>query len=414
MNSCSPWLRSTVAASLLLAAAAAQADVVTDWNQTGFAVMQTAGFAGVVRGRALAMMHVAMSDAVNSVQPRYTRYLAGDPVNSKASAEAAAAAAARTVLVHVVPAQKAKVEEAYAASINAIADGAARGEGIALGERVAAAVIAERANDPVSVAETWRPVTTAGVWVPPAHPFPEFAPAKPWAMQRIDQFRPGPPPALTSAVYARDYNETREIGAIKSTRRTQAQTDAVRFWTTQSPGQNFTPAWHHAARSLSSAKGLSVADNARLFALVSVAMADAFNTAYLDTKAQYNFWRPVTAIRNGDRDGNDATERDAVWLPLTTTPGDSEYASGAGLVTGAAAAVVEAVFGAAAASPITVADVTDPKITRQYASTAEMAAEMCNVRVWGGVHFRNSVETGESMGRQIAAYVMATRFRPLP
>ena len=219
-----------------------------------------------------------------------------------ASAEAGAAAAARRVLLHQVPGQKVLIEQAFEASMKAIPDGAAKKDGIAIGESCAAAVIADRASDGTNVPDGYRPVTIPGVWIPTAPPlFPEYARAKPWVMKSADQVRPPPPPDLKSALYARDYNETRELGAAKSTKRTPEQTEAVKFWTQANLG-----VWHDAARQLSAAKNLSLAENARLFALLNMGVANTFITDW-DAKFTYNLWRPVTAIRNGDQDGNDAT-----------------------------------------------------------------------------------------------------------
>src|SRR4029077_12533536 len=322
----------------LLYATTAHADVVIEWNQNALEVLKAANVVANPWSRAMAMVHVAMCDAVNSVQPRYTRFVSPPPAAPNVSAEAAAASAARHVLIQLEPAQKSKIDEAYAQSLNAVPDGPAKTDGIALGEQVAALILADRATDATNEPDTYRPITSPGVWVPTQPPlFPQYAHAKPWGIKSADQFRPGPPPQLTSAIYARDYNEIKEIGGIKSTKRTQQQTDAVRFWTQL----NFGPSWHEAARQLSAGKGLSLADNARLFALLSMTIANTF-IADWDAKFFYNAWRPITAIRHGDNDGNDATERDAGWTPLNTTPMHPEYPSQAAIQGGAAAGVLEA------------------------------------------------------------------------
>jgi len=356
----------------------------------------------------MAMVHVAMCDAVNSVQPWYTRYVSAAPTAPKASPEAAAVSAARQILLQLVPAQKAKIDEAYAESLSRIPDGAAKSEGITLGEQVAALVQADRATDATNEPDTYRPITSPGVWVPTQPPlFPQYARAKPWGIKSADQFRPGPPAPLTSVVYARDYNETKELGAIKSTKRTQQQTDAVNFWT--SP--NFGTSWHQAARQLSAGKELNLADNARLFALLSMSVANSFITDW-DAKFHYNFWRPVTAIRNGDMDGNDATERDASWMPLYVTPMHPEYPSQATIQAGAAAAVLEAVFGTGPAA-FTATDTVDARLQKQFTSIGQMAEEQGMVRIWGGVHFRNTVEVSDQMGRKITAYLISNDMTPV-
>ena len=388
---------------------AARADVVTDWNMATHAVLRTAQVQGSAQSRTLAMVHVAISDAINSVQNRYTRYIATVPVMPNASPEAAAASAAREILVQLHPNQKGMIDEAYAASVKAIPEGAARDQGVALGEQVAALIHADRATDGASVADTYRPLTRPGVWVPTATPVTEqFARVKPWVLKSADQFRPGPPPKLDSALYARDYNETKSLGGARSTARTAEQTATVRFWSTP----NLAPAWQAAARTLSAAKGLSLADNARLFALLNMAAANSY-IADWDAKFTYNFWRPVTAIRNGDQDGNDATEREAGWTPLAPTPMHPEYPSQAAIQAGVSLSILEAVFGPDPALPITATDIVDPKRTRQLAGIAQMAEEHGNVRVWGGIHFRNSLEVATDMGRKIAAYVVANSLKPV-
>src|ERR1041385_5403477 len=383
-------VRHAVFGAMLASATLARADVITDWNQTAIEVMKAANVAGNPWTRHMAMMNVAMSDAVNTVQNRYTRFIAEGPRAPKASAEAAAAGAAREMLLRLYPDQKAKIQEAYAASIAAVAEGTARNAGTLVGEQVAAAVFAERANDASSAPDTYRPVTTPGGWIPPTPP----------------TFRPAPPPALSSALYARDYNEIKEVGAAKSVRRTPEQTEAVKFWTQN----NFLPCWFQAAAQLSASRGLGLADNARLFALLAMAEGNAFILEW-DAKFHYNFWRPVTAIRNGDKDGNDATERDAGWAPLNATPMHPEYPSAAGIVGGAAAGVLQSVFGNGPAS-FTVNDIFDPKLQRRYTSFAQMAEEQRLVRVWGGIHFRNSVEVGDEMGRKIADHLASTYMKP--
>src|SRR5260221_549702 len=225
-------------------------------------------------------------------------------------------------------------------------------------------------------------------------------------MKSASQFRPGAPPKLSSAVYARDYNETKEFGALKSVKRTDAQSDAVRFWTQG----NLTPSWYQAAGQLSARKGLGLAENARLYALMSMALANAFITDW-DAKFQYNYWRPLTAIRNGDKDSNDATERDAGWLPLNATPMHPEYPSQAGINSGAGRGILEAVFGTGPEG-FTATDSVDARLQRRFDSPAQMALEHKEVRVWGGIHFRSSLEVGDSMGLKIVNHLVANYLKP--
>jgi hypothetical protein len=393
--------------TLLAGTPGAHADVVTDWNQTAIEVMKAANVAGNPWTRSMAMMHVAMSDAVNSVQGRYARFAATVVANPEASAEASASSAAHEMLLRLYPAQKAKIDETYALSLKSVPEDAAKTSGIALGEQVAAQVHADRSNDATSVPDTYRPVTTPGVWIPTQPPiFPQYAQARPWGLKSADQFRPAPPPALSSALYARDFNETKEFGAAKSMKRTPEQTEAVKFWTQA----NLTPAWFQAAGQLASARGLGLADNARLYALLAMALGNCFIIDW-DAKFHYNSWRPVTAIRNGDMDGNDATERDAGWTPLNATPMHPEYPSQAGINNGAAVGVLNALFGDGSAS-ITATDIFDPKLKRSFASIAQMSEEQKSVRIWGGIHFRNSLEVGEGMGHKIADHLVSNYLTP--
>src|SRR5215470_10983696 len=218
-------LKTTIAGLALISVTMpSRADVITDWNQAAMV-----NVAGNPWTRTLAIMHVSMADAVNAVHNRYTRFTPDIPATQNASAEAAAASAAREILMRQYPGQKARIDAAFAATLENVPDTPARAAGIALGEKVAALIYADRQNDATNVADTYRPMTQPGVWVPTTSPlFPQYATAKPWGMTSASQFRPGPPPPLPSALYARDYNETKEFGGAKSVKRTDAQSDAVR------------------------------------------------------------------------------------------------------------------------------------------------------------------------------------------
>ena len=238
-----------VGLTLMAGATLAHADVVADWNKTAIEVMKAVNVAGNPWTRTLAMMHVSVSDSVNAVQDRYARFTPEIPTDPNASAEAAAAAAAREILMRQYPGQKTRIDEAFATTLATVPDGPARAAGTALGEKVAATVFADRQNDATNVPDTYRPMTQPGVWVPTTPPlFPQYATAKPWGMQSASQFRPGPPPALNSALYARDYNETKEMGGANSTKRTDAQSDAVRFYAGQ-PGARVVPGGRAGFRS---------------------------------------------------------------------------------------------------------------------------------------------------------------------
>lgn len=394
--------------AVALVTSPARADLVTDWNIAANEVMTAENTGNNPRLRTLAMVHVAISDAVNSVQPRYTRVVATLPTVPGASPEAAAVAAARHVLMHLYPKQKDKIEATYSASLNAIPQGPARTEGVALGEQVAAAVIADCANDGTNAPDTYRPHAAAGVYVPTAPPlFAQYARAKPWLIPSADHFRPGPPPALSSADYTRDFNEVKTMGGAQSTARTADQTDAVTFWR----NANFGPAWQRMARELSNAKELPLPESARLFALLNMSLANAYILNW-DAKYTYHFWRPVTAIRNADADGNDATERDPGWTSLNQTPLHPEYPSQAALNATIASLVLASVFGSLTEVPFTIPDIADAKRTRSFKTVADMVEEHKNVRVWGGVHFRTGLEVGADIGRRIVAYMLENSLKP--
>ncbi len=195
---------------------------------------------------------------------------------------------------------------------------------------------------------------------------------------------------------------------MKSETRAEAQTAAVKFWTQA----NLPDSWQQAARQLSAAKGLTLADNARLFALLNMGLANTFIIDW-DAKFTYNFWRPVTAIRNGDKDDNEATERDAGWTPLNATPMHPEYPSQAAIICGVAVVVLEALLGPDPQILLTVVDSVDPKSKLDFPSIKTMAKQHSDVRVWGGIHFRNSLEVGEEMGRKIGAFLVANAITPL-
>ena len=400
-------MKTLIAFVLALAAMAARADVVTDWNIATWQVMRAAQMDGAPGMRTLALVHVAMADAINTVQNRHTRYAYKGALQPSASAEAAAASAARTVLTTVIPAQKARIDDAFAATTRSIADGPAKTAGEAIGKESAEAALADRANDNTTVPDTSRPLTSPGVWVPTAPPITaQYARAKPWSMERADQLRPGPPPALNSAQYARDYNETKDLGSVRSAARTTEQANVVKFWTQP----NLTESWFQVGRQAVAAKQPALAESARFFAILSMGLANSFIVDW-DAKFHYNYWRPITAIRNGDNDGNDATERDPGWTPLNATPMHPEYPSQAAILGGVG---IEALTLLGADSiPITITDSADPKVTRALQSPAALAEEQRVVRIWGGIHFRTSLEVSDKLGREITKQLVANTYRPV-
>jgi len=400
-------VRRLLVLAALIASPFARADAVVDWNRRANAALaaEKPAISGspTAMARTLAIMHLAMLDAIDACTPKYRPYVSGLPRAPGAAPEAAAHAAAHAVLAALLPTQRKAIDDAYAAARAGLADSGDQAAGIAIGEQAARLLLARREDDGTfDGTDAYRPFTQPGTYVPTGLPaVSNVAVRKPFALRSVAQFRPAPPPALASALWARDYNETHAWGGADSRLRSAWQTETARFWQQLGP-----PPWNEAARRLADSAHLPLADDARAFALLNVAMFDAY-LAVFDAKYHYNFWRPITAIRNGDRDGNGATERDATWRPLIDTPPHPEYPCAHCAADGAAAAVLASVFGDGAAPPrITYAAM--PGVTREYAGIRQMQQEIFAARIWGGVHFRNSNEVGETLGTRIGEHVLET------
>jgi hypothetical protein len=226
-------------------------------------------------------------------------------------------------------------------------------------------------------------------------------------MERGSQFRPGPPPALTSQQWALDYNEIKDWGGNKSTLRTAQQTEIGLFWAMVGPG-----AWEPIVRQLAASPGRTLLQNARLFALTEMAAADAY-IAIFDAKYTFNFWRPITAIRNGDLDGNDQTVRVPDWEPLIETPLHPEYPCAHCVTSGAVAAVLESEFGAGNTPVLSMTSPTAPGVVHKWSSIKEWADEVSLARIYGGIHYRNSTVVGRAMGKKLGDLAVSTYLRPL-
>jgi hypothetical protein len=286
----------------------ASADVIADWNENAVSYGVLHQIGPPPAERIIAMTQLAMFDAVNSIERKYRPYLVQLPASPGASKDAAAAAAAGTVLAGINPQTQAAMNSLLESYLSAIPDSPAKAAGIKLGEAVAAKILKERANDGATEPDTYRPRTTAGIYVPTAPTAaPQWPRVKPFALTSASQFRPAPPIALDSTEWAANYNEIKELGGRASTQRSARQTEDARFWL-MVDGRGYYPV----VRTVAEAKKLSLIDRARLFALAAVAREDAL-IAVFDAKYHYEFWRPVTAIRNGDIDNNSATERDPAY-----------------------------------------------------------------------------------------------------
>ena len=236
---------------------------------------------------------------------------------------------------------------------------------------------------------------------------PQWPQRKPWLMTSPAQFRPGPPPTLTSAVWARDYDESKALGGKNSTRRTAEQTEIARFWDATQP-----PIYDGVVRSVANVPGREVTQNARLFAAAAQATDDALIAVY-DAKYHYNFWRPVTAIRNGDIDGNDATEREPSWTPFIDTPMHPEYPCAHCIVSGAVGTVLQAEIRTGPMPTLTTTSPTAKGVARSWTKIDDFMQEVANARIYDGVHYRTSTEVGTAMGKQIGELAVAKYLRPL-
>jgi hypothetical protein len=361
---------------LALPPLASRADAVTDWNLKAGEIV-AAHQPGPPGSATLALVQTAVFDAVNAITQQYPK--AASPALKPApgaSVDAAVAAVNRTVLLKLAPSQQPAIEAAYQAALANIADGKARADGIAIGEQAVAERVARRA---VKAADTacYRPVTRPGMYVPTVVPVGgDAAPVTLcWVLDRVDQFRPGPPPELSSAVWARDYNEIKAMGARTGSRRTPEQTDIARFWATTGPAVYFP-----IARSVTGQPGREVTRNARFLAVFAQVGVDAIDAVF-DAKYHYQFWRPFTAIRNGDQDGNDATERDPAWLPFIETPMHPEYPCAHCTATAAYGEVLLAEIGNGPMPRLNSTSPTLPGVTRSWGSVGEFVQEVSNAHL---------------------------------
>jgi hypothetical protein len=380
----------------------AQADVVTDWNTKAADIVAAAKLPPHPSYRTMAMVQAAVYEAVNAIAKRYPSERVKLDAAPGSSIEAAVAEANRAMLSKLVPTQRAAIDSAYQKALATIPAGRAKTAGLAVGEKAASAILALRADDGAALPENYRPRTSAGVYVPTAIPAaPQWPQRKPWVMASADQFRPGPPPSLSSERWARDYNEIKAIGAKNSPRRSAEQTDIARFWEATGPAIYFP-----VVRSVASASGRELTRNARLLATAGVAMDDAL-IAVMDAKYHYQFWRPITAIRNGDNDGNNATEREPSWTPLIDTPMHPEYPCAHCIISGSVGAVLRAETGAGPVPTLTTTSVTANGAARSWTKIEDFVQEVANARIYDGVHYRTSTEVGTDMGRRIGELAVA-------
>ena len=405
----------------------AGADAVTDWNVNAGEAAQAACLSPsndpLHESRMYAMTHIAIHDALNAITRRSRPYTFDSQAPSGASPEAAVAAAAHDVLVTLInqnpsifppeciAAGLARVEADYTAALGAIPDGVAKTQGIDVGQASAAAILALRSNDgsDTLLIDTAYPEGTApGEWrFTPGFPFafaPGWADVTPFVLKDAAQYRPGPPYKLTSKKYAADLNEVKSLGVKTGSTRTDEQTQIAHFWVESSPLM-----WNGIARTASTAEGFDLWENARLFALLNMALADGYVGTF-ETKFHYNYWRPVTAIQLADTDGNPATTADPAWEPLEPTPPIPDYDSGHSVQGGAAAQVLKRVFETDNVS-FSTCSLSLPlpeeqcggaiEVLRSFSSFTQAAEENGLSRILVGFHFRKAVKEGIEHGRKI-------------
>jgi hypothetical protein len=431
-----------ITALILALAAPAGGDTVTVWNANAGVAATTACISPdgdpFHESRIYAMLHVAIHDALNAIDRRSRPYALDLQAEAGASPDAAVAAAARDVLVPLIAqlplelvtqacidAGVASVEAAYTAALAAIPDDQAKAQGIAVGQAAAAAILDLRAEDgavgPFLNLACPQDTNPGEYQCTPGSPFIAFEVWEnviPFALKDSSQFRPGPPYAVDRKKYTADFNEVKSLGGDNVTTpsaRTADQTEIALFWSESSPLK-----WNRIARTVSADQGLDLWENARLFGLLNLALADGY-IAMADSKNHYNYWRPVTAIQTGDTDGNPDTTGDPAWTPLRPTPPDQDYDSGHSIEGGAGAEVLKQFFGTDEISfqdcgvllpaGSTCSDASP--VFRSYASFSQAAADNAYSRILIGYHFRKSVEEGTEHGRKIGKRAANLYLRPV-
>jgi hypothetical protein len=429
-------MKTTTMLMLAIAMATAPAAVTTDdvviWNARTLTVITTNGQNGIVQTRSLAMVHAAIHDALNAIQPRYERYLFQGSVGDDTSAEAAIASAAYHVLAGLIPgygspeqraAAQAQLQELYLSSLASIPDGPSKTAGITVGASAATAILEARTGDGASLANTsYIPLTGPGFWQPTPNPVPPnplaggvgLAPAllprwgdvSPFVLHTGAQFRPDGPPSLTSEQYTTDYNEVKSIGAQFSSTRTAEQSEIARFWY-----EGSQVGWNRIARVVAAERGLDPWEQGRLFALVNFAMADGFIAGF-NARYTYHFWRPVTAIRAGDTDDNPWTEADPSWSTYLNTPAIPDYPSTHSVLGAAAAEVLEQLFADDQFAFTTTSGAPFAGITRSFTSFTQAALENADSRVFAGIHFRTACRDGLWLGGRIGMFAVRRYLKP--
>jgi hypothetical protein len=385
-------------------------DVMATWNVIALKTTLGGPFSPPRETRSLAIVSASVYDAVCSITRECEPYGTRVKTSRDASVDAAVDAAAHDVLIALYPGAAASLNTSYDSALAALTPGRSRDKGQAVGQTAAAATLAMRAQDHASDVVVYTPITGMGHWAPTPPAFasalePGWPNVTPFLLASGDEFRPAPPPSPGSDAYVRDYLEIVSIGARDSVTRTALQTETARFWVATAP-QN----WNQVVRQITLESGMDAASAARAYLLLNLAGADAIIAAW-DAKFHYGQWRPVAAIRSQADDGSAATFADATWTPLLGTPPFPDYPAGHTTYGGAALQVLNTLFG----DRHGLLSITSPAngVTHHYGSFAEIASEVENARVWGGIHWRTSVTAGTALGRRVAEADLARAFARL-
>ena len=406
----------TVLIVALLLGSAARADAVLDWNAIAIDTAIANGQSPYAQARFAAITQLAVFEAVNAVKGDYKPYLGSIVAPRGASADAAAVAAGYRVLRTYFPASAMSLDAALANSLALIPDGQAKDDGIATGEAAASAMILLRANDGSSPPQFYTPgpALPGAYQATPSCPvvngiavgaFFHWQNVTPFGIHSAQDFLLEPPPALNSSRYAKSYNETKTVGSLTSTARPPDRADVVHYYAISSPSQVF----NQAARQVAAAQGGSLSENARALALINMAISDSLVASFFN-KYHYNFWRPETAIRAGDTDGNWRTVVDPSFLPFIATPCFPSYPSNHGSGSGGGAEVLRRLYGEDGHS-ITLSNPAVPSITLQYTTFEEITDDISDARVFGGIHFRFDQVAGARLGRAVGASVYKNNLR---
>lgn len=394
----------------------AHADVVTSWNAAALNAIRENRTPPPIASRALAILHASIYDAINGIVRSHEPYFMTERGPANASTEAAASAAAFVVLASLFPESAQAFEALHEATVRRVRSEPHRVRGVAWGESVARQLLAWRASDNFDAIVQPPYGTGPGAWQPTPPGFapyalPQWGFVTPFAMPANAHFRPAGPPPVDSGAYAADYNEVKALGAAVGSSRTPEQDVIALFWADGAGTETPPGHWNSIARSIAHTARNTLEENARLFALLNVAMADAAICSW-DAKYTYNFWRPVTAIRSGDLDGNPATAGDPEWSSFIATPPFPDYVSGHSTFS-AAASVVLALFYGTDRIPFSTASDFLPGVTRHFERLSAAASEAAVSRLYGGIHYRSANEDGLAAGREIGAWTVRTIMRPI-